>query len=666
MKKFKCIVCFSLILIMVLQLTGPELVLAAVNPPQPAPEKLRIEALHDTAPTDIQPPIGYNEFDKYYADFKSDPQKLPVAPPAAASVYLNYYLQEVNKPYKPAKPAILKEGNLPAETVENNTLRMKDLASGTIYYAYSKAYYTYTLEDTTFTSTESVPSNTVKFLTDISIGAMSYGSNTIKIEWDDVWNSGRRIDYKLYVSENSTFANTPAIYIGQEQIGQSGPVTVNQATGKLEYIHTVRDPGRVYYIKIVPDINETELKRSAESPTVTVSSYILARTTKMSTTDFGTVWKLEWSPVVTGIGDSTIKVTYQIYKGTSDAGSIEQYMASVDDTVFFFTLQPEEQTNYYVIKALVTRNEEDVYPGIKIQSEKIYVKESEVPANPATPEIVDEFTNAGTTVISYADELEPDSATILWRVPKKSTGAVDTDIMYDIWLISDPNTLDEPPSGTQVASNLRMTESNFVMSGTTLLGYKYVVNGLTSNKTYYFKIIAKKTFVEFVDNVLVNSIYSSLSALKVIITPTDGPINQPVVPGRPPMTIKKADGKDKITGTTATIQLKNKWYEQYEVSGGRGRWIYKTPSQLEEIEEGLVDRIEDGLLTQEESLQFRQVEYDDGITFDVGCAEYTLDFDYNNIDQLPTNKIIGFPVSPNDPDENLNDPDAIPDGKKHM
>lgn len=665
MKKLKCIVCFSLIFIIIIQLAGMELALAAVNPPQPAPEMLRIEALHDTLPDDVQPPIGYNEFDKYYADFKSDPQEPPVNPPAPASVYLNYYLQEVNKPYKPAKPAILAEGNLPAELAEDNILRMKNLSSGTIYYAYSKAYYAYTLENTTYTSAESAPSNTVKFLTDISIEAVSDGPNTVKIEWDDVWNSGRRIEYKLYVSENNTFANTPAIFIGQDQIGQNGPVTVNEATGKLEYIHTVRDPGRVYYIKVVPDINETELKRSTESPMVTVSSNILARTTRMSTTDFGTVWKLEWSPVVTGIGDSSINITYQIYKGTSASGSVEQYVASVDDTVFFFTLLPEEQSSYYVVKALVTRNGQNVYPDNKIESEKIYVKESEVPVTPATPELVNEFTNAGTVVISYTGELESDSATILWRAPRKSTGAVDTEVLYDIWLIDDPNSIDEPPASSLIASDMRMTGSNFVMGGSTLLGYKYVINGLIPNKTYYFKIIAKKSFVEFVDNLLVNSVYSSSSTLKVIITPADGPIEQPVAPGRPPMTIKKVDGKDKITGTTATIQMKNKWYERYEVSGGRGRWVYSTPTQLEGIEEGLVQRIEDGQLTQAESLLFRKVEYDSGITFDLGCVQYTPGFDYDNIDQLSTNKIIGLPVSPNDPDENLNDPDAIPDGKKH-
>ena len=183
---------------------------AADNVPQPAPERLRVEAIYDQPPN-VQPAIGYNEFDRYYADLKSDritrPQDIP-----SPSIYLNYYLQEVTKPYRPAKPTFLKEGNVRAETAADNEIRLKELNSGTVYYAYSRAYYTYATETGTYTSPESTPSNTVKFLTDIEIEAFPYGPNQIKIVWDDVWNSGKRMDYKLYVSENSSFANTSHIY----------------------------------------------------------------------------------------------------------------------------------------------------------------------------------------------------------------------------------------------------------------------------------------------------------------------------------------------------------------------------------------------------------------------------------------------------------------------
>lgn len=676
MKKLKRLFCFVLIAITVLQLGWTGQVYAA-NPIQPPPEKLRVEALHNTPPDDVQPPIGYDpQYDGYYADLKSDPQATPNPYPPGANIYLNYYLQEVNKPYKPPKNVSVKAGNIPASTTAPNTLRMKQLTSGTVYYAWSKAYYTYDMENGTYTSAESAQSNTAKFLTDIAIEAYSYGPNQIKIFWDDVWNSGRRIDYKLYVSENKTFTNTPPIYIGQDQIGPNGPVTVNEATGKLEYIHTVRDPGKVYYIKIVPDINEETLKKSPESNTVAVSSFILAKTTKMSVTDSGTIWKLEWSPVVTGLADSSIKVSYQIYKGSDHSGSLEQYIASVDDTVFFLTVLPADTDSYYIIKAFVTRDGVDVYPGIKIQSQKVYVKESEVPATPGAPEIVDEFRNNGDVVISYDALLGPDSATILWRAPVKGNGEVDTDVSYDIWLITDPNLLDAPPSSTLIASSIKMNQSNYVKSENKLLGYKYVVNGLIPNTTYYFKIVAKKSYVEFVDNRLTNVEKVSLPALKVIITPTRGPIEQPVAPGRPPLELAKTPaGLDAVTQTSAVIKLQNKWYEEYKVLDGySGAWVYRSPEDIikDIIDENsgytgdIIKDIDDNNVdTTHTSHKYRKVEYDEGVTIDVGYVVYTSDIDYSKIGELPTNKIRGVPVTPNDPNEDVGAPGAIPDGKKH-
>jgi hypothetical protein len=660
---------------------------AAVNAPQPAPERLRMEAIYDQGPS-AEPAIGYNEFDKYYIDLKTDRIRRPDGV-TAPSIYMNYYLQEINKPYKPVRPSVLKEGSIPARTDDDNEIRLKELNSGTIYYAHAKAYYTYTLDTVTYTSTESSPSNTVKFMTDIDIKAYSYGPNQIKIEWDDVWNTGRRMDYKLYVSESKSFTNSPPIYIGQAQISQNGPVTVNEASGKLEYIHTVRDPGRVYYIKIEPDTTETELKRSPSSPVVVVSSYILAKTTKMSISDAGTIWRLEWSPVVTGIGDSGVRVTYQIYRGTGTGSSVEEYMASTDDTTFFLTLQQGDEDYYYVIKALVTKDGQDIYPGIRIQSQKIYVKESEVPSTPAVPELVPEFRNAGEIIISYEDELKSDRAVVLWRIPLRGSGEVDTDVRYDIWLINDPNQLDDPPDGALIASSVKMNQTNFVMSGTKLLGYKYEIRDLIPNSTYYFKIVAKKDYVEFVDNELQYVTLQSDAAMKIIITPASGPIDQPVVPGAPPLRIKKdSSGKDIITNTSAVITLQNAWYEEYSntprygavpADGARWSWYYRTPGEIDDAGARLIPPVNDLVAALESNydndpdnddasvdlLKFRKVKYDSGVTIDVGCVEYSPDIDYNDLENLPANKIVGFPATPNDPAEDTGAADAVRDGLRH-
>ena len=117
-------------------------------------------------------------------------------------------------------------------------------------------------------------------------------------------------------------------------------------------------------------------------------------------------------------------------------------MASKDDTTFFLSVAPGEEHYYYVIKAIVTRNGQNLYPGISITSPKIYIKDSEVAAKPAVPELVTELSDAATVV---REEINATDATILWRAPRKGNGEVDSDVMYDIWLVTDPNSKHPPP-----------------------------------------------------------------------------------------------------------------------------------------------------------------------------------------------------------------------------
>ena len=191
MRTLKKVICLLTIIILTVQY-GALLPVHAADA-QPSPERLRVEAINSGAP-----PLGYDEFKKYYADLKSDKIKT-VGGISGYSPYLNYYLQEVNKPYKPSKPTVLVERDIPASTTADNEMRLGNLNSGTVYYAYSRAYYTYNEDMVNHTSAESAPSNTVKFLTDIAINAYSYGPNQIKIVWDVVWYSGNRMVYMLYI-----------------------------------------------------------------------------------------------------------------------------------------------------------------------------------------------------------------------------------------------------------------------------------------------------------------------------------------------------------------------------------------------------------------------------------------------------------------------------------
>lgn len=620
----------------------------AYTKPQSPPTQLRVEASKGD-----EPPIGYNEYDKSYVDLKWNVIFDDVS---ILGKYLNLYLQEVPKGYRPATSRILRERGIPQNSESSH--RVKDLKSGTIYYMDMTAYHTHVDGDVVYSCPESVPSNRIKVLTDIDIAAYSHGTKQIKIEWDDVWDTGGRIGYKLYVSENDSFSNTQPIYISNSQIGDGKAVTVNQNSGKLEYIHTVRDPGRVYYIKIEPDIANDEIKRTKSTKTVQASSFILVKTSKVSNTDAGTVWKLEWSPVVTGLSDSNIKISYHIYRGTIGSNTLAQYMAAVDGREFFVTLPPGEVQHYFIIRAIVTKDGEDVYKGIKIESDQIIVTEQETPSRPTTPEIVDLFERVeGDTIISYDEELTPNSATVLWRSPVKGNGEIDRDVTYDIWLVTDPDTLDNPTDDQKIASDFLAGSDNHIKNGNNIEGYKYKVDGLTPNSTYYFKIVAKKRFLENVDDILQSVTYYSDAALKVIITPVEGPMDQPVAPARPPVKIKESS-QDKyiITEDSVTIQVKNLWYERFDYD--TNKWEYIRSEKLNESDVPPFDP----KTTVVDDVYYRKVAYDSGVTIDVGCIEYEEGMNFEELKMLQPNKVTNFPVTPNDINEN---PNFNPDGERH-
>jgi len=627
-------------------------------PAQPEPEKLEIYPLYNNPPN-TQPQIGYNEFDGYYADLRWNALRKPVPASVADNQYINIYLQEIPKSYQPVKPVVKIRENLPGDMT---SVRLNHLKSGTVYYAYVTAYYTDTEEGSlVYTSPESLPSNTVKFLTDIEIDVKPNGPSQVSIIWDDVWNAGSRINYRLYISESSDFSNTPPLYISSQDIGDGKPVKVDKDSGKLVYNYTVRSPGRVYYIKIEPDILDSSLKWTPSTRTVAVSSRLLARTVKMAENEMGTIWRLDWTPVVTGLSDENIEIKYEIYRGIEGSGTLPEYVAATSDTTFFLTLDQIHVNYYFIIRAQVKKNGEDLYPGIKIESDFIYLQESEIPSQPAAPEIVNEVRNSfGDVIISFEERLKPDSAVILWRVPRTGTGFIDEDITYDIWLLENASDVNNPPAGRKIESALKVNERNFVMDGTRVVGYKYELSGLKPNSTYYFRIVARKDFIDYVDGVLQNITYYSEPTVKVIVTPTEGAIDRPVVPARPPLKIKQGPLPEEnymISESTVVVQLKNKWYEYYDSS--TNQWEYIDPQELNEVDPGIIPALETGTY---EGSEYRIVSYDGDVTIDVGCVKYESGMNPEDIVTFPANKVTGFPAIPNDPDE---DAGKNPDGKKH-
>ncbi|MDP4093062.1 MAG: fibronectin type III domain-containing protein, partial [Bacillota bacterium] len=650
MKLLKRTTLFIILTAFILQLFMINPVFAALGDPPSPPLQLKVAPNHILNTS--EPAIGYNQYDGNYIDIQWNAATFP-----AGTGYYNVYIQEIPKYGSPAAAPVLRSTE---KDITATSGRLRNLKSGTEYNIYVTAYYKYTTGTgtTTASSTESAPSNIVKALTDIKIAAYTYSDSQIKIEWDDVWDSGgKRMNYKLYITDGD-FSNTQPIYVGPSQIDPYGPIKINTTTGKLEYTHTVGKPATVYYVKIAPDTTDTELQRNPESNVSVASTYILATTTKMASTDFGTIWKLDWSPVLKDLSDSNVNISYLIYKGTSDSTQLPTYMSSVQNTTMYITVPPDEEDSYYIIRANVTKNGQDYFP-VTIQSDKVYMKEQDVSAHPSAPEIVDNIQDSqGNVIISYDDsqhngQLKPDSATVLLNPPTLGNGNIDSDVSYDIWLITDPNTIDKPQDNDKLETSLKMDDDKYlVKDNTTIRGYKYTINGLKPNATYYFRIIAKKTFIENKDGELTNVEYDSDPSYKIIITPTDGPIDQPMVPGRPPLKIKKSatDGRDMITTNSATIELKNLWYEKY--NNTTGKWEYFDYNAQTALNNPV----------NFDGVNYRIVQYDQGVTYDVGVMEYTQGMTYDNLDQIPANWVTGVKITPNDNDE---DPTQNADGQRH-
>jgi len=635
---------------------------AAEFDPQKPPEKLRV----------AEGGIGNNQYEGYYVDLEWE-YPLGFIVPGTSGTYLNFYTQEIPKPYQSSSPVrVLKEGGIKVDTspaLSPTSHRLKTLKSGTIYYIDATAYYRYYDGDIIRQGNESQASNRIKVMTDIDINVYSQGPYQIKIVWDDVWNSNGRIGYKLYVSDSDKFSNVPSRYIDSSSIGPGKPVQVNQSEGKLEYIHTVSEPGKVYYVKIEPDITDPDLLYYPQtSRTVAVSSFILARGTKISSSSEGTRWRLDWSPVYAGLSD-IVDIKYEIYRGDTRTTELPGRIQTVSGNSISVILKPgEEEYIYFIIRAIVTRKDNGLpyYPGIRIESDRVMMKDYEVGAYPPVPEFVQELAGV-------KSEVTHDSATILWRMPKKVTGEIDYDTSYDIWLVTDPNMLyDDDRLGEPVSWNLRdgalsRTSGRFTFdfdivrnNSGSAVGIRCTVTGLDQNSVYYFKLQARKSYLEYVDNVPAYVSYRSLPAVKVIVTPSDGDASQPVTPPKPPFRIKKTpEGTNVVTDTTAVVQIKKKWYEKYNPDTNKWEYLKTEKDDPSDPDPAYPITPEELPLHKNE---YRMLEYDDDVKIDVYYVEYEEGMDYQNLydeSKYKPVKVPGFPVIANDETEDpvLNYPD---------
>ena len=556
------------------------------------------------------PNIGYASVKGHYVNLNW------IAPQWGGDTqYYELYYAEDGKAYEKYGEAI---------SSMQTSIEMQKLKGGMVYHAYLKAIHEHFDTDGKLTGKdESQNSNEIVFMTNIEIAVAAADDNSLDIQWTDINYKGRRPEYNLYISESKAFGQTPPVYIGQSNIGATN--TVKPISGKLQYKATELKAGTVYYIKIQPLLNDDQVQYLTESKIVNGYTYILARIARMSS-DW---WRLEWNPVTNTNLQENQEVIYKIKRCV--VGDLEKEISATKDTQMF--VKVTDVSTYYKIQADIVS---ELGEQVSIISPEVYATETEVSTTPGVPEIMDELSDKKMVV-------DPTSLNVLWKVPSAITGDFDQSIKYDIWMLDSPNDINNNAIVPMV-SNLPKGPENYLykMVGNTksdkVIGYQYTITGLTPNKTYYLKIVATKKYVVNENGKLVSKDFSSEPALKAIITPPNGSIEQPVSPAKPPFKVKTTvlDGKTEqlTTSKSVTLEWKNKWYELWDETNNK--WKYATENEaLQASVQGEV---------------YRFINYGSDIKFSVGYEVYTDNFDFSRLSET----VSLMPMQFNDVPNNIN------------
>lgn len=522
------------------------------------------------APVSLQPPrdvkvldIGYTQnvnSNDWYAELGWDTS--PVDYPAGSyDKYITLGLNEVaygTGEIKSDAMQVLLQGSDSGFGI--NSYTPEGIRHGTIYEAYTKASYKLDTEGGPV-AVSSQKSNSAKFLTGLHVTVeLVPGTNNIKIKWDDVWDTSGRIGYQILISDTKGFTQPPPIpYIAPDEIGQSGSaVTVNRDEQSLEYIYTHAQPGREYSIKVVPMPNAgVACADQEEIAAMTIKTDIILKAQRVGYNSNGdAIWKLFWNPIIKG--DLFDRVDYELYRFTYDNPNGQLFRRIPDADNYLITIKKGDPVEYsFKVDAKAYIKGTGTY--VLFESNTKVKLQEQIPQVPEAPDIVDAFPDADPEPLYYDELLTSGSASVLWRVPYAGDGSVDQDVTYDIYLLEDIEYVSNPPSNYKIASDLSMSGANEVRNKLTgeLMGYRYDIEGLRSNSTYYFVIYAKKNYLveNPEDGLMVPMPYISKQSVKVISTKPDTGTDRPVAPSVPPFGVVP----DSVTFTQATLTLDKSW-----------------------------------------------------------------------------------------------------------
>lgn len=485
------------------------------------------------------------------------------------------------------------------EKIENHLENVNQFKNGALYKLTIRPGHIHT--DSRGNQTEAPLSNgstdPVKFfLTDFNT-QMKEENDELVVSWEYVPGA----TYKLvYIAKAVSTKEGVDGTDGDNQAGVSSrQVPINEdnmqtftenGIKKVKYTIPNTKPGQKYsaYV-IVTDINSNFLTDKFENVGMNTSHPKIVQAARSVTLNVYNIGRnrieLSWE-LGSWANNNTLKKT-KIYRRTEGEtsftliGTLDNQYLNPRDPGKFEHDEPKLRSTYYV---------EFVFTGL-MGEESLLTKEVEyVPyelrEQPLKPQIPTPYSasmqeDEGFNKLDYlvtGDDIEaermedhtfhantknPLEVQLVWDAPKNLDGTIEHDMAYDIWITEDKAML-EDTALEPIISNLEIHSWNkegliYKKDNQTIVGFKtlfsqYISSGgskenLTSNKTYYIKMVAKRKY---------GAEYSVSQGTTVAITVNkNGDIFEPPVLSKPPLKIKEKG----ITQNSITLEWLEKWYE---------------------------------------------------------------------------------------------------------
>ena len=378
----------------------------------------------------------------------------------------------------------------------------------------------------------------VTLLTDPSISEKSLRTSEIQLTWDDVQYNGQSIGYLIDKFKNG-------INVGQDQIMVSEiGRSVQRVGGKLVYTITNLDKSTEYTFRLLPSLDAGSIKFN---PYVSINGATNIEALLQQYNE--SIVKLMWDEYQGSI--LATDLYYKVVEVTTDASGNKTYRTIATPEVPYYYIEVVSgQPHSYIVEVHVKADDTKI-----AQSDEVSQQDMVVPVAPVTPNL------------SYI--VGNNSVTADWDTYKTINGARDTSLKYDVWLLTDTKTIDNVrtfympnTSGIvdyRIGKDLDIgNNSNFSL--VQVLGvnkYRFLINGLTPNSTYYIGVVAKKTYLIQDPNnqsQITSQEYTSDPSMATIRTGS-GNLEQPVAVVKPPGLTVVIDSSGKTLVTKDTVNI---------------------------------------------------------------------------------------------------------------